>query len=78
MMIDNKELTQMVKGTPPLLNFKWERMEKGLEKYREILYAPYLRHPIFSLLTLEESTINIRRRCFWDLSPFWALFGVTP
>jgi hypothetical protein len=77
-MIDNKELTEMVKGTPPLCNFLSERMEKGLEKCRKKLLTPYLSPPLFSLLTPEESTINIGERWFRDLSPFWALSGVTP
>jgi hypothetical protein len=69
-MIDNKELTEMVKGTPPLCNFLPERMEKGLEKCRKKLLTLYLSPPVFILLTPEESTSNIGERCFRDLSPF--------
>jgi len=77
-MIENKELTEMVKGTPPLCNLLSKRMEKGLEKCSKKLLTLYLSPPSFSLLTPKESTINIGERCFWDLSPFWDLFSVTP
>ena len=69
-MIDNKELTEMVKGTPPLYNFLSERMEKGLEKCSKKLLTLYLSPRLFSLLTPEESTINNGERCSGDLSPF--------